>query len=58
MMAADSKRQHWWECVEVARLSRVNVVRDSKDPEGDFLALGREAWAALLGEIKRGAHDL
>jgi hypothetical protein len=46
------------ECVEVAPLDGMRAVRDSKDPGGDVLALGRGAWAAMVAQIKRGAYDL
>ncbi|CNG62530.1 Domain of uncharacterised function (DUF397) [Mycobacterium tuberculosis] len=46
------------ECVEVARVGAAKAVRDSKDPGGDVLALGRGAWAAMVAQIKRGAYDL
>jgi len=46
------------ECVEVARKGPVNAVRDSKNPEGGFLALGLDAWTAMVSQIKQGAYDL
>lgn len=46
------------ECVEVARKGAVNAVRDSKNPEGGFLALGLDTWTAMVSEIKRGAYDI
>ena len=46
------------ECVEVARKGSVNAVRDSKNPDGGFLALRLDAWAAMVSQIKRGAYDL
>jgi hypothetical protein len=46
-------------CVEVARnLADVVAVRDSKDPEGGVLVLGREAFAALTAGIRAGDFDL
>lgn len=46
------------ECVEVARLGRVSAVRDSKAPEGGFLTLDWDVWAAMVSQIKRGEYDL
>ncbi|MFA1551608.1 DUF397 domain-containing protein [Actinomadura chokoriensis] len=46
------------ECVEVALLVKGNAVRDSKDPAGAVLALERDAWAAIVSQIKQGAYDL
>ncbi|RKS78898.1 uncharacterized protein DUF397 [Actinomadura pelletieri DSM 43383] len=46
------------DCVEVAADHGAKAVRDSKNPEGDVLNLRRDAWAALVTEIKQGAHDL
>ncbi|MFI0356976.1 DUF397 domain-containing protein [Actinomadura sp. 9N407] len=45
------------DCVEVARLGVMNAVRDSKDPEGGFLSLERDALGALLSQIKQGSYD-
>ncbi|MGI5322607.1 DUF397 domain-containing protein [Actinomadura nitritigenes] len=45
------------DCVEVARLGAAKGVRDSKNPEGGFLSLEPDAWAALVSGIKRGAYD-
>jgi hypothetical protein len=38
-------------CVEVDLGPRV-LVRDSKDPDGPRLAIGREDWAAFLARIR------
>ncbi|TDE37252.1 DUF397 domain-containing protein [Actinomadura sp. 6K520] len=46
------------DCVEVAQVGPVKAVRDSKNPDGGVLTLERDAWAAMLVEIKRGAYDL
>jgi hypothetical protein len=46
------------ECVEVALLDGVNVMRDSKNPEGDVLSLKQDVWAAMVSRIKRGVYDL
>ena len=41
-------------CVEVATAVDVSAVRDSKDPEGGFLAFGHGAFGAFLTGIKSG----
>lgn len=47
------------ECVEVAgNLPQVVAVRDSKDPGGPELVVGRSAFGRLVGEIRSGSHDL
>ncbi|MGI8333024.1 DUF397 domain-containing protein [Actinomadura scrupuli] len=45
------------QCVEVAGLSQVIAVRDSKDPEGTVLAFGRTAFRTLAQEIRTGRYD-
>jgi hypothetical protein len=45
-------------CVEACMIESRRLVRDSKHPEGGYLALDREAWASLLSQIKQGAYDL
>ncbi|MFA1539721.1 DUF397 domain-containing protein [Actinomadura monticuli] len=45
-------------CVETCVRDAQHLVRDSKDPEGGVLALGRDAWAAFVSKIKRGGYDL
>lgn len=45
-------------CVEVAGLSGAVAVRDSKDPDGPRLTLGRAAFASLLARTRRGHLDL
>jgi hypothetical protein len=43
-------------CVEVAtRPPGLVAVRDSKDPEGPMLVIGRAAWSGLIRSIKSGA---
>lgn len=44
------------DCVEVADLTPVIGIRDSKNPDGPKLALGRDAWRALVLEIKADGH--
>ncbi|MFA1544799.1 DUF397 domain-containing protein [Actinomadura chokoriensis] len=45
-------------CVEVADLSPVVGVRDSKDPEGPKLTFSVAAWSAFTRSVKSSAHDL
>ncbi|WP_412516277.1 DUF397 domain-containing protein [Actinomadura madurae] len=44
-------------CVEVAELGSCVGVRDSTDPHGPVLHLGRGAVAGLVSRIKRGELD-
>lgn len=44
-------------CVEVAKVTEVSAVRDSKDPEGGFLAFGHGAFGAFLTGIKSGRFE-
>ncbi|MFI0406342.1 DUF397 domain-containing protein [Actinomadura sp. 3N508] len=46
------------DCVEVALLGGLKAVRDSKNPEGGHLTVERDAWAALVSQIKQGTYDL
>ncbi|CAM5542596.1 DUF397 domain-containing protein [Streptomyces aurantiogriseus] len=39
------------ECLEVAAVPGAIMVRDSKRPEGDRLAIGTEAWADFVGLV-------
>jgi hypothetical protein len=39
-------------CIEVASLSSTIAVRDSKDPDGSKLALGRADFGAFLEWVK------
>ncbi|GHJ13727.1 MULTISPECIES: DUF397 domain-containing protein [unclassified Micromonospora] len=41
-------------CVEVADLSGVSVVRDSKDPDGPVLFFDRGAWSSFVVGLRRG----
>lgn len=45
-------------CVEVARVDAIRLVRDSKNPCGGTLALDVHAWTALVSQIKQGHLDL
>ena len=44
------------DCVEVAQARASFLVRDSKNPDGARLALGPQAWAAFILDIKRGTY--
>ncbi|MUN38505.1 DUF397 domain-containing protein [Actinomadura litoris] len=45
-------------CVELASLDSSVGIRDSKDPQGPHISVGREALTVLLGQIKAGDLDL
>lgn len=46
-------------CVEVTcNLTDVVAVRDSTDPDGPKLALGRSSFRNLVAGIRAGRHDL
>ncbi|TDD76679.1 DUF397 domain-containing protein [Actinomadura darangshiensis] len=45
-------------CVELAGLEGRVWVRDSKDPGGERLAFGRDAFAGLLERVKSGEFGL
>jgi hypothetical protein len=44
-------------CVEVALTSAAVVVRDSKDPDGPVLTVGRTSWLAFLESVREGTFD-
>ncbi|HEV7932519.1 MAG TPA: DUF397 domain-containing protein, partial [Actinomadura sp.] len=44
-------------CVEIAGLSQVIAVRDSKDVNGPVLAFGRSAFRTFVGEIRTGRYE-
>ncbi|WP_280399145.1 DUF397 domain-containing protein [Nocardia carnea] len=45
-------------CVELGRISGDSIgMRNSRDPQGSVLTLGRAEFAALLREIKGGRFD-
>lgn len=46
--------QEGGECVELAGLPSVVGIRDSKNPQGPKLVVGRSAFGSLVGRIKRG----
>ena len=39
-------------CVEVAEKGEVRFIRDSKDPDGGFVTLPNDGFAALLRRLK------
>lgn len=41
-------------CVEVAELTAVLAVRDSKDPDGPALLFDRGAWSSFVVGLRRG----
>ncbi|QXJ19638.1 DUF397 domain-containing protein [Actinomadura graeca] len=45
-------------CVEVARMSNVVGIRDSKRPEGGHLALTPAAFGDLIAWVRTGDVDL
>lgn len=45
------------ECVQVAWVSPVVAVRDSKDPGGPELLVTPENWRGLLDDVKSGTYD-
>jgi hypothetical protein len=45
-------------CVEVASVAGVVAVRDSKDVGGAVLCVGREAFRALVRDLRAGRHDV
>jgi Domain of unknown function (DUF397) len=44
-------------CVEVSAAAPLIAVRDSKDPDGARLTLGREAWEAFAARVKAAPHQ-
>ncbi|XVQ08697.1 DUF397 domain-containing protein [Spirillospora sp. CA-255316] len=44
-------------CVEVAGSSEAVAIRDSKDPDGDRLAVSGAAFGDLVTKIKEGTLD-
>ncbi|MBT2211336.1 MULTISPECIES: DUF397 domain-containing protein [Actinomadura] len=53
--SSHSGTQSGSECVEVRRFPRTVAFRDSKDPEGPKLLVSRDAFAALVAELKQNA---
>lgn len=50
--------QHGGDCVEVADLSPVVAVRDSKHPDGPMLGFDRAAFRSLTRDIRSGRFAL
>ncbi|NKY61051.1 DUF397 domain-containing protein [Nocardia flavorosea] len=46
-----SYSQHGGECVEVAHMTDMVGVRDSKDPTGPALVFGHSEWEAFLRAV-------
>lgn len=40
------------DCVEARQTARGMAVRDSKDPDGRTLAVGRAAWRSFIQSVK------
>lgn len=45
-------------CVELAAVSGVVAVRDSKNPDGGHLAFGQQALGAFFAQVKDDKLDL
>ena len=45
------------DCVEIAQAGTTCLVRDSKNPDGAYLAVQQQAWAAFTDDIKNGAYS-
>lgn len=45
------------ECVEIAELNGMIVMRDSKDPHGPTLRYTAEEWQSFIRAIKASAFD-
>ncbi|WP_306425231.1 DUF397 domain-containing protein [Dactylosporangium matsuzakiense] len=50
-----SSRSGTTNCLEVASSGSEILVRDSKDPDGPTLAIGRGSWAAFVEALKLDA---
>lgn len=46
-----------YNCVEVAMLADLVLVRDSKNPTGEVLGFGPEAWDAFVAGVRGGEFD-
>ncbi|NKZ04382.1 DUF397 domain-containing protein [Actinomadura latina] len=51
--SSHSGTQSGSDCVEVARFPQTIALRDSKNPHGPKLVVGRDEFAALLATLKR-----
>jgi hypothetical protein len=49
---------HGGDCVEVAEISPLVAVRDSKNPDGPKLTFAAADWRAFTSRIKGNIHDL
>lgn len=45
-------------CVEVLPLAGGVAVRDSKDPDGNYLTFSHAEWATFCDAMRRGEFDL
>jgi Domain of unknown function (DUF397) len=45
-------------CVEVGQVEAAYAVRDSKNPNADYLIFGTDAWRTFVGDVKAGRFDL
>jgi hypothetical protein len=52
-----SSRSSSGNCVEIASLAGVIVVRDSKDTAGPVLTFGTKSWRQFLTGIRDGIFD-
>ncbi|WP_084337760.1 DUF397 domain-containing protein [Actinomadura oligospora] len=53
--SSHSSPQHS-DCVEIASLGAVILVRDSKDAAGQRLAVSASSWQALVSVVKGRSH--
>jgi hypothetical protein len=53
-----NRSQQGGNCVEVANLSQVIAVRDSKNPGGAKLIFSDESWRWFADRVKRGRYEL
>ena len=44
-------------CTEVASVPGTVLIRDSKDPHGPVLAIGRDAWDAFASAVRADADN-
>jgi hypothetical protein len=52
-----SSRSSSGNCVEVASLAGVIVVRDSKNTSGPVLTFGAEGWRGFVAGVRDGEFD-
>jgi hypothetical protein len=41
------------ECLECAHVTHGVLIRDSKDADGSFVAVGADAWESFVGGLRR-----